>query len=348
MSDSDKKQLVQTPHSLPQGLRHGLFGLGLFTEAEWAQRDFSDTGLEDKYEPQGGVREWDAYIKEALVSVYAPPSGSATLKERESPLFMLTRGKRGKVVVLDEEPAPVMETFLILITFFGALTLFEHTMIHVDDIEDQKGTLIALWAAYILLGGWILSPIMNIIKIFTELVPKLLAEFSACIRHSIDNPVLAFLPAVFHVGFELIYIVMRMVTSPVESVKAGINSGYGEGWSLFLGAASIVGSLSLWTAIALVAGPLLLLSLSTKLGISLSTLSHSGFLTSFSSPVMAFLTTQLHFAATTALTGAVALSTIVLTLLGLNELRNGLSELLIEAKTSKGDSCFSSLSFSSR
>jgi hypothetical protein len=117
-----------------------------------------------------------------------------------------------------------------------------------------------------------------------------------------------------------------MLTSPIESSKAGFHSGYGKGMSAFLGTMSIFGSLILWSALILVAGPALAF-LATQLGISLTLFGHVGALTRFSSPVMSVLT-ALGFASTPLLTGAVALATPVLAFLGLNEFRRVLYAVL--------------------
>jgi hypothetical protein len=147
-----------------------------------------------------------------------------------------------------------------------------------------------------------------------------------------------FVPGLLQVALEAAYLLVRMVTSPIESAHAGFNSGYSPWASKFLGILSIVGSITLWTGLILVVAGPALAYLAPQLGISLASLSHApGFFTAFSSPVMHFLTAHLGFAATPNLIGAVTLTTNVLAFLGLNELTRGI-HALINAYLPKGNS----------
>ena len=54
------------------------------------------------YEPQGGLREWTAYVKEAFIRVYLPPASSAyrAVKGVEVAPLMLYRAQGGEIKAL--------------------------------------------------------------------------------------------------------------------------------------------------------------------------------------------------------------------------------------------------------
>jgi len=348
----DRDDLVLERHrdqifrNLPN-LRSGLFGINVIPQPEWLDRNYQDTLRENKYEPQKGGLEIGRYVQKAVLDVFAPDSAY------KHPLFMLQKDKHERVHASD----PLVgneDKLLAALRIFGG---YESIYLYANNraTQDNKKTIFFLKASYWLLLGWAFGPLMNIIKLVTEFPLKLLAELSAWAKDSLMtryaalNLFLCFVPAVLQFTFEVAHVIMRMLVSPVESAKAGFNSGYGEAFSNFLGTISIIGSAALWTALMFAAGPLLAL-LAPKLGVSLAPAAHSGFLTSFSSPVLDFLTAQLHLALTPALTAAVAVSTAILAPLGLNEtvkmLREGLMAYTSPSKqnaqqTSSG--CFDSL-----
>jgi len=296
-------------------LRSGLFGINVIPRIKTFDRNHLDLEHMNKYEPQNGGREFGRYVQKAVLDVFAPDSAY------KKPVFMLQENSESNEVSISKYSTKKQFKTAGRI-FFGYESIHQYATD--KDTKDNKKTIFFLKASYFLLLGWAFAPLMNIIKLVTEFPLKLLAELSAWAKDSlmsrfaILNLILCFIPAVLQFTFEVAHVIMRMLVSPVESAKAGFNSGYGEAFSNFLGVFSIVGSAALWTALVFAAGPLLAF-IAPKLGISLAPAAHSGFLTSISSPVLDFLTTQLHFALTPALTAAVAVSTAILAPLGLNE-----------------------------
>jgi len=305
---NSKKTSKPLPH-----LRSGPFGINVIPRIKAFDRNYEDIPCEYKYEPQQGGLEIGRYLQKAILDVFAPDSAY------KDPVFMLQKNYTDDDVSISDfdERKQLQTAFRI---FWGYESIHQYATD--DDTRFNRKTIFFLKASYWLLLGWAFGPLMNIVKLVTEFPLKLLAELSAwakdtCLKHW---PLFLFaaVAAVLQFTFEVAHVIMRMLVSPVESAKAGFNSGYGEAFSNFLGVFSIVGSMALWTALVFAAGPLLAL-LAPKLGISLAPAAHSGFLTSISSPVLDFLTAQLHLALTPALTAAVAVSTAILAPLGFNE-----------------------------
>jgi|GEM_PF-5753616 len=213
-----------------------------------------------------------------------------------------------------------------------AKRLFQ-TFMGVDDLLRLEGRVIqgVSWFLYITLGGWILSPVMNMVRLFTEHALNLIVHgiegFSGWIKggenykRDLGLKFLNLLVNVFlWLPFKALYLIVRMVTSPLDSARAGFNSEYGCFVSGFLGITSLFGSFILWTALFAAAGPFLAL-IAPKVGLALLSSGHSAALTHFSAPIFTYLTTHFGLAATAVLQGCVAATTGVLSVLGLNEAR---------------------------
>ena len=143
-------------------------------------------------------------------------------------------------------------------------------------------------------------------------------------RHKLPYLFLGFLQHVLELR-----IILRMITSPIESAKAGWNSGYeSREINSYLGFVSLTGSFLLWMALCFAAGPFAAM-VAAKLGFSFAMFSHVQGLTTLSAPVMNFLVLGGYVSqVSAALTGAVAFITPVLLALGLNEVRRCINELL--------------------
>jgi len=264
--------------------------------------------LYSSYEPQRGLEDGYglAYPLFALIQVFDP----------EARYFKLV--KKGAHVSLDASGgagSPLLKTVKL---FFGY-----------DDVEFLKGkTKIAglvLW----LLGGFLLSAVMNVIKLSTEFMIKLFAELCCLgkdgVKGNKEEPLkdkncgVLGLYGLFRLGellFSALHVLVRMGTSPILSMKAALNSGYGEDWGILLACFSLIGSFTIWGTLLFASGPLLAL-VAPKLSLSLL---HTG-LATFSAPIMSFFDAL-------ATKGAVALTTFVIFLLGMNEARKGLSAIM--------------------
>jgi len=324
--DLDDRQplLKGTPKRSSPLLPHSSLLRTGFCNNPFFNRNFAGTRLPNKAEPQRGYKD-SKYFSFALKEVF----------DAESRYFWLERNKRGELVPSDSSTARNE-----LKLFFGVQDFWPGNGIYMS----YRARFFAL-VFYVFMGGWVLSPLMNLVKAVTELPLKLVAEFFCWSKDSLrekygegfglSDPttfkamawywqVLYVVCRTLQLLFAGLHLLVRMVVSPVESAKVAYNAGYTHGWlNQALTVMSAVSSALCWLGFLIGGGPLLLL-IAPKLGISLAPVAHSG-LAHFSAPITALLTTKLGFVASTALTGAVTLSTTILFFLGLHEARKALN-----------------------
>jgi hypothetical protein len=315
LKGTPKRSSPLLPHS--SKLRTG------FCKNPFFNRSFEETRLANKVEPQRGYNDSN-YFSFALREVF----------DAESRYFWLERRSMGLV------PSDSSTGWNALKLFFGVQDIWRGNGI----MMPLRTRLFALFL-YVWMGGWVLSPLMNLVKAVTELPLKLVAEFFCwskdSLREKYGEGIRLSDPATFKAMawyWQVLYVVcralqllfaglhllVRMVVSPVESAKVAYNAGYTHGWlNQTLTVMSAVSSALCWLGLLIGGGPLLLL-IAPKLGISLAPVAHSS-LAHFSAPITALLTTKLGFVASTALTGAVTLSTTILFFLGLHEARKALN-----------------------
>jgi len=330
MRDSPATTSVGAPRPRPHShyLRTG------FCKNPFFDRNFKGTRLSRKVEPRHGYKDSN-YFSFALMEVF----------DAESRYFWLEKQKSGLV------PSASSRGWNAVKLFFGVQDFWWGNGI--DMSPHTRGFALFL---YVGLGGWVLSPVINVVKAFTELPLKLLAEFFCWSKDSLREKygegygindaatfkamgwywqVLYFICRTLQLLFAGLHLLVRMVVSPVESAKVAYNAGYTHGWlNQALTIISAVTSTLFWTGFLIGGGPLLLL-IAPKLGISLAPVAHSG-LANFSAPVMTFLTTNFGFVVSTALTGVVALSTTLLFFLGLHEARKDLNTFFAAGREDKG------------
>jgi len=316
LEEVSKEASQPVPHS--HRLRTG------FCNNPFFDRSFKGTRLAKKAEPLFGYKDSN-YFSFALREVF----------DGESRYFWLERRERDELV-----PSNSSTGLNALRLFFGVQDLYNATT------SPCMGPIAPFLAEggfyYLIMGGWVLSPLMNVVKAVTELPLKLIAEFFCWSKDSLrekygENGLVGEFKAMawywqalyvvcrtLQLLFAGLHLLVRMVVSPVESVKVAYNAGYTHGWlNQALAVMSAVSSAICWLGLLIGGGPLLLL-IAPKLGISLAPIAHSG-LANFSAPITALLTTKLGFVASTALTGAVTLSTTILFFLGLHEIRTALT-----------------------
>ena len=274
-----------------------LFGFRLFEQRVGERRSVSSYG------PHDG-KNLGSYVKFAFNSVYLPPHVADPKYEKR---------------ILDSSHT-LPKIFDVLCIFFG----YEY----IAAIESP-GWRYGVGFLYTLMLGPVFMFLLNTATLFTEFLPKLLSEMLGCGKDRIrsadytdeDWPkkaekfkempwraqvaygVLRF----FEVFFETWFVLGRIVTSPMHSFLAGWNSHYiGLGKSSkVLGIFSLLGSLTIYAGLFLVAGPLLALA-SMKMGFSFVPMSHFNLVNAVAEPVMTLLTTHLGFTASLNLLGAVA------------------------------------------
>jgi len=356
--------------------RQGILGTGFFDYAPYIKELFkrhhlSETHLSGNYEPQGiyWARFYHAFLY-SLERVFDPKNHHFMLRGLYSQELTLSKDPTPVNVSITKR-SNLFSFLHAMLLLIGAHDIYNFYKTHPNHRLVAWGMIIG----YGLFGGWLASIVMNLIKLVTEFPLKFSAELFGIIKDFMfpiprlyEKPssnahkgnaspewyqyidwirmcllictlgFSYFIPGLLQVALEAAYLLVRMVTSPIESAHAGFNSGYSPWASKFLGILSIVGSITLWTGLILVVAGPALAYLAPQLGISLASLSHApGFFTAFSSPVMHFLTAHLGFAATPNLIGAVTLTTNVLAFLGLNELTRGI-HALINAYLPKGNS----------
>jgi len=274
-----------------------LFGIGVFEQQKGEGRSNASYG------PYHGYA-LGAYAKFAFNSVYLPPHVS-------DPDYY----KR-----VFDHPDKLTVALNVLRIFFG----YEY----IAAIEST-GLRYGVGVLYTLMLGPVFMFLLNTATLFTEFLPKLASEMLGFLKDKIRNgfypnedgspqradhfkkmPGLAQVAygvvRFFEVFFETLFVLGRMITSPMNSFFAGLNSNYvglGKG-SKVLGIFSLVGSLTIYTALFLLAGPLLALA-GVKMGFSFVPMSHFSLANAVAEPVMTLLT-HLGLTASANLLGAVA------------------------------------------
>jgi len=268
-------------------LRSGVLGTSFLFPGEFKRKRISGA---TPYEPQKGIKEWQNYFLFALTQVFD---------------FNHYRFKMEKTVISEEVTVagdfswipPFDHGVLLFLGFHDVYTYHEN---HDDEWDKESIAMFVLDCI-----GAPFSVAINLIKLFSEFLLKLLAEISGCMKDSYKNSRGLFIFYLFfgvlQLAFEASYVLVRMVTSPFDSAKAALHSGYSEGANQFLWATSIIGSAALWTAFIILSGPFLAL-LAPKL-ITLLPLASSN-------------------------TAHIALTTFLMAL-GLSEVRKGINEFLV-------------------
>ena len=196
------------------------------------------------------------------------------------------------------------------------------------------------WFFY-LLGGFVLSPTLNIVRFFTEFLMKAISNWLNCMTNELSVGLFApcgtkditienrlvwgffyLLLKPLQIVAETVRLLLRTMLSPINSFKAALEGNYyvGKlpvGW--LLAGLSIVLSLSFWTALYFAIGPILL-----HMGFSFLAMSQPSALVNLGAGVVSVLTHLFGMVASPALMGTVAFGSIM----GLITAGHGVRELL--------------------
>jgi|GEM_PF-6031785 len=187
-------------------------------------------------------------------------------------------------------------------------------------------------------GGFIACIFLNILRIFTEFLMKVISNslnfVTDCLsayafvdwRHSLGwrrlgALILYFLLKPLQVLAEITRLLFRTIVSPIHSFKAALDGEYyffKISVSPLLAVLSVILSVSFWAALCFVIGPLFL-----HMGLSLAALSHSAVLVNLSASMVS-LFQSFGVTVTSALIGAVALGNV----LSIALVANGIRELV--------------------